>query len=61
MDAILMTLHKDIEPFVSSDAILKLQESEKRAEQESVLAEEQATQVQAQSGHSEPGGGVEPP
>jgi hypothetical protein len=38
-----------------NDAILKLQESEKRAEQDRVLAEEQQAQLRAHSGHSEVG------
>ncbi|HVP50068.1 MAG TPA: hypothetical protein VMT56_02485 [Candidatus Bathyarchaeia archaeon] len=34
-----------------NDAILKLQESEKKAEQERVAAEEQQAQLRAHSGH----------
>ena len=36
-----------------NDAILKLQDSEKRAEQERLQAEEQQAQTQAQNGHNE--------
>jgi len=36
-----------------NDAILKLQESEKRAEQETVLTEKQQEAQRAQSGHNE--------
>ena len=36
-----------------ADAILKLQESETRAEQERALAEEQQAQEKAQFGHSD--------
>jgi hypothetical protein len=37
-----------------NDAILKLQESENRAEQERLRAEEQQEQIRAQIGHSGP-------
>jgi hypothetical protein len=36
-----------------NDAILKLQESEKRVEQERLQAEEQQDQIRAQIGHNE--------
>jgi hypothetical protein len=36
-----------------SDAILKLQESENRVEQERLQAEEQQEQIRAQIGHNE--------
>ena len=36
-----------------TDAILKLQESEKRVEQERLQAEEQQKQIRAQIGHNE--------